>query len=114
MTKGPFERTPHYRSRMGDDLYHSQRLSSVEVNQHHHHHHPNHLKGFNHYGSQKDHLERVSSTNKETFLNINSPLLKTHFPEIIPMHQLKYVNPLVVNFFPKGEIGNFPLAGSLQ
>ena len=28
MTKGPFEKAPHYRSRMGSDLYHSQRRSS--------------------------------------------------------------------------------------
>ena len=30
------------------------------------------------------------------------------------MHQLKHVHPLVLNLFPKGEIGNFPLAGRLQ
>ena len=30
------------------------------------------------------------------------------------MHQLKHVHPLVLNFFPKGEIGNFPHAGRLQ
>ena len=103
MTKGPFEKAPHYRSRMGGggDLYHSQRRSSVEVNQHHH---PNHLKGLNHHGSQKDHLVRVSSKKKEPFLNITSPLPKTDFPEIVPMHQLKHVHPLVLNFFPKGKI----------
>ena len=30
------------------------------------------------------------------------------------MHQLKHVHPLVINLFPKGEIGNFPLPGRLQ
>ena len=94
----------------GSDLYHSQRRSSVEVNQHH----PNHLKGLNHHGSQKDHLVRVSSTKKEISLNITSPLPKTYFLEIVPMHQLKHVHPLVLTLFPKGEIGNFPLAGRLQ
>ena len=94
----------------GGDLYHLQCRSTVEVNQHHH----NRLKGLKHHGSQKKHLVRVSSTKKETFLNTTSPLPKTHFPEIVPMHQLKHVHPLVLNFFPKGEIGNFPHAGRLQ
>ena len=94
----------------GGDLYHLQCRSTVEVNQHHH----NHLKGLKHHGSQKEHLVRVSSTKKETFLNITSPLPKTHFPEIVPIHQLENVHPLVLNFFPKGEIGNFPHAGRLQ
>ena len=30
------------------------------------------------------------------------------------MHQLKHVHPLILNLFPKREIGNFPLAGRLQ
>ena len=30
------------------------------------------------------------------------------------MHQLKHVHLLVLNLFPKAEIGNFPLAGRLQ
>ena len=111
MIKGPFERAPHYRSRMVDDLYHSQRQSSVEVNQHHH---SNHLKGLNHHGSQKGHLVRVSSTKKEICLSITSALPKTHFPEIVPVHQLKHVHSLILNLFPKGEIGNFPLTGRLQ
>ena len=111
MTKGPFERAPHHRSRMGGDLYHSQRRSSVEVNQYHH---PNHLKGLNRHGNQKGHLVRVSSTKKEISLNITSPLPKTHFPEIVPMHQLKHVHPLILNLFPKGKTGNFPLTGRLQ
>ena len=42
--------------------------------------------------------------------NFNSS--KTHFPETVPMHQLKHL--LVLNLFPNGEIGNFPLAGRLQ
>ena len=96
---------------MRSDLYHSQRRSTVEVNQPHH---PNHLKGLNRNGSQKDYLLRISSTKKETFLNTTSPLPKSHFPEIVPMHQLKHVHPLVLNLFPKWEIGNFPLAGRLQ
>ena len=111
MTKGPFERFPHYRDRMAGDLYHSQRRSSVEVSQHHH------LNHLNHHGSQKNYLVRVSSTKKETFLNITSPLPKTHFPEIVPMHQFKHVHPFCassLNLFPKGEIGKFPLAGRLQ
>ena len=91
-------------------MYHLKCRSIVEVNQHHH----NHLKGLKHHGSQKEHLVRVSSTKKETFLNITSPLPKTHFPEIVPIHQLENVHPLVLNFFPKGEIGNFPHAGRLQ
>ena len=95
---------------MGNDLYHLQRRSTVEVNQNHH---PKHLKGLNHHGV-KDHLVRVSSRKKETFLNTTSRLPKTHFPEIVPMYQLKHVHPLVLNLFPKGEIGNFLLAGRLQ
>ena len=67
--KRPFRNTPHYISRMGCDLYHSQLQTSVEINQNHH---PNHLKDLNHHGSQKDHLVRVSSRKKETFLNTNS------------------------------------------
>ena len=94
-----------------DDLYHSQHRSTIEVNQPHH---PNHLKGLNHHGSQKDHLVRVSSTKKETFINTTSPLQKSHFSEIVPLHQLKHVHPLVLKLFPKGKIGNFPLAGRLQ
>ena len=66
-------------------------------------------QGLNHRGSQKDHLVRVSSTKKETFLNITSPLPKTHFPEIAPMHQLEHVHPLVLNLFPKGKQENFHL-----
>ena len=30
------------------------------------------------------------------------------------MHQLKHVHPLVLKLFPKGEIGNFSLTGTLQ
>ena len=96
---------------MGGDLYHSQRWSKVEVNQHLHSNHP---KSLDHHGSQKDHLFRVFWTKKETFLNKTSPLPKTHFPEIVPMHQLKHVHPLVLNLFSKKEIRNFPLAGRLQ
>ena len=33
---------------------------------------------------------------------------------MVPMHQLKHVHSLVLNLFPKGKIGNFPLAGILQ
>ena len=72
-----------------------------------------HRKGLNHHGSQKDHLVRVSSTKKETFLNLNSPQTKPNFPETVAMHQLKHVHPLVLNLFPKGKIGHFPLAGRL-
>ena len=67
---------------MGNDLYHLQRRSTVEVNQNHH---PKHLKGLNHHGV-KDHLVRVSSRKKETFLNTTSRLPKTNFPEIVPMY----------------------------
>ena len=59
-------------------------------------------------------MVRVSSTKKETFLNTTPPLPKSHFPEIVPMRQLKHVHPLVLDLFPKGEIGNVPLAGRLQ
>ena len=84
--KRPFGKSPSLsKQNGGGDLYHLQRQSTVEVNQHHH---PNHFKGLNHYGSQKHHLVRVSSTNKETFLNTTAPLAKTHFPEFVPMHQL--------------------------
>ena len=68
----------------------------------------------NHHGSQKDHLARVSSTKKKTFLKVTSLLPKTHFPKIVPKHQLKHLHYLVLNLFPKGGIGNFPLAGRLQ
>ena len=93
------------------NLDRSQRRRSVEVNQHHH---LSHLKGLNHHGSQKDYLVRVSVTKKETFLNMISPLPKTHFPEIVSMHQLKHVHPLILKLFPKEKIGKFSLAGTLQ
>ena len=67
----------------------------------------------NHHGSQKDHLARVFSTKKETFLKISLFLPKAHFPMIVPMHQLKRVHPLVLNLFPKGGKGNFSLARRL-
>ena len=109
--KRSFRKSSSLQKQNGGDLHHSQRGCLVEVNQHHY---PNHLKGLIHHGSQKGHLVRVSSTKKEISLNITSPLPKTHFSEIVPMHQLKHVHPLVLNLFPKGEIGNFPLAGKLQ
>ena len=110
--KKPFRKTPLLQKQNGGrDLYHSQRRSSVEVNQHHH---LSHLRGLNHQGIQKDHLVRVSSTNKKTSLNITSPLPKMHFSEIVPMHQLKHVHPLLLNLLPKGEIRKFRLAGRLQ
>ena len=88
MTKSVFERATHYKSRMG----------RVGVRDR-----LNHLKGLNHHGSQKDHLVRVSSTKKETFFNITSPLPKSNFPEIATMHQSKYVHPLVLPFSERGS-----------
>ena len=83
--KNPFRKSPSLQKQNGGGLYHLQHRSSVEVNQHHH---LSHIKGFNHHGKQKDDLVRVSSTKKEIFLNITSLLPKTHFLEIVPMHQL--------------------------
>ena len=54
-----------------------------------------------HRGNQKDHLVRVSSTNKKTFFNTTSPLPKTHFLGIVPMHQLKHIHHLLLNLFHK-------------
>ena len=51
-----------------------------------------------------------SFLNKEG--NLSQP--KTHFLEIVPIHQLKHMHSLVPNSFPKGEMGNFSLAGRLQ
>ena len=72
------------------------------------------ISSLKNHGSQNDQLVRVSSKKRETFLNITSPLPKTHFPETVPLYQLKHVDPLVQTLFPKGEKGNFPLAGRLQ
>ena len=100
VTKSPFKRSSHYRRGMGCDLYHSQRLSSEEVNQDHY---LSHLKGINHHGSQKDHLVRVPSTKKETFFSMTSPLPKRHFLEIVLMHPQKHAYALIVNLFQKGK-----------
>ena len=61
---------------MGGDLYHSQRRSSVEVNQHHH---PNHLKGLNHHGSQKYHLVKSFLNKKGNLSQHNLTSTKNTF-----------------------------------
>ena len=104
--KGPFERAPHYRTRMGGGggrfvtfttfkFSRGQSTSSSQPSQ----------------GSQPPWKSKrpfgKSFLNKKGSLSQhNLTLPKTHFPEIVPMHQLKHVHPLVLNLFPKGEIGN--------
>ena len=76
----------------------------------------------------------VRKYNKKTiFFNKNIPQLKKHskeeiyiketvplpllggsLPEILPLHQLRDIHPLVRNLFPNIKVGNFPLARRLQ
>ena len=70
---------------------------------------------------------------KATFFNKNIPQLKKHskeefyiketvplpllggsLPEIVPLHQLRDIHPLLRNLIPNVKVGNFPLAGRLQ
>ena len=70
---------------------------------------------------------------KATFFNKNVPQLKKHskeeifiketvplllsggsLPEIVPLHQLRDIHPLVQNLFPNVKVSNFPPAGRLK
>ena len=67
---------------------------------------------------------------KAAFFNKNIPKLKKHskekvyiketvplpisggnLPEIVPIHQLRDIHPMVQNLFPNVKVSSFPLAG---
>ena len=120
----PLIRTPHFQNKMGGNSQHSQKslitndkvVSAKDI-------------------KTEDSLVRKYNE-KATFFNKNIPQLKKHIkeeiyvketiplpllggslPEIVPLHQLRYINPLVQNSKCKGpnvKVSNFPVAGRLE
>lgn len=65
---------------------------------------------------QQKHSSAKKQSKEEIYIKetIALPLSGGDLPEILPIHQLRDIHPMVRNLFLNAKVSNFPLAGRMQ
>ena len=94
----------HYQRRSVSHRYQSRRCPGKKIQQ----------RG--NFLQQKLSSAKRKHRKEEIYIKVTVPLTVPvgNLPEIVPIHQLRHIHPMVQNLFPNVKVSNFLLAGVLQ